>query len=101
MTTKKAVKKSILGPRRTVKRGAPPIIKPRRPGFKRPAADARETMPAKVVELEQPKVEEEEGGGEAGEANLDEVALAEAGETELEEAGPEEVAEALEGAQAE
>jgi len=98
--TKKATatKKNILGPRRTVKRGAPPIIKPRRSPFGAKRPDGKETLPAKVVELE-PKQADEEQTGEA-DANLDEVALAEAAEN-TDEAGPEEVAEAVEGAQAE
>jgi len=74
-------------PRRHVKRGAPPVIKPRRPYAKRSAAGK---PVARVPELV-PEIKDVELPVEPG---LDEAALAEAAETtDLGDAAPEETAE--------
>jgi RNA polymerase primary sigma factor len=96
---KKALKKTLSPPpRRTVKRGAPPIIKPRRafakaPLARRPQAEVR--PPAEVeLEVAPDALTDEavlaEASAEAVEV-ADEVAIAEAGE--LNEGAPEEVVE--------
>jgi RNA polymerase primary sigma factor len=88
---KKAAKKFSLV-RRVVKRGAPPIIKPRRAIAKAALAKSRikpelEAKPTAPVDAD--------STAEGGEQNLDEIGLAEAGASELSdfgEAAPEEVA---------
>ena len=89
---KKAIKN--LGVPRRVKRGAPPIIKPRRPLGKKPVGQAkvRAEQPASAKDPEL-KVELE-----TLEPGLEEVALAEA--ADLGEAAPEEVSEEIEQAAA-
>src|SRR5437870_2855565 len=81
----KKLLKKFLVPRRVVKRGAPPIIKPRRPFAKQ--ATGR-TLALRAEPARAPAELAPEPGAEP---ELDTAALAEAGE--LGEAAPEEVAE--------